>query len=461
MKEKSEKKRDLTAGSPFKKIMLFSLPLMLSNVLQVLFNISDVAVVGKFGSSNALGSVGSTTIYVALFTGIIIGMGSGVNALVARRIGACDEAGVSKAAHTCAVVCVIFGVIACALGCALAKPMLMLLGTKEELLAGAETYVYIYFSGLPALAFYNFGNGVFSADGDTKRPLVFLLLSGVLNVGLNLLFVIVFKMTVEGVALASIISQYLSAVLVGAALMRTRRPYRLRFTLLKIGKPEARALLRLGLPAGLQNAVFALANLFIQSGVNSFDTVMVNGNSAAANADNIVYDVMAAFYTACTSFISQNFGAGKHENILKCFFVSMLYSFAVGGILGISLFFGGRIFLSLFTSEAEVIEAGLERLNVLGVSFALSAFMDCALAACRGIGKTLVPTVIVILGSCVFRVAWIYTVFAAYRTITALYLLYPVSWTITAIAENICFAVYYRRLCRSRRAQASKEKSTG
>jgi len=457
MEERSARKRDLTVGSPFKKIILFSLPLMLSNVLQVLFNISDVAVVGKFGSSNALGSVGSTTIYVALFTGILIGMGSGVNALVARRIGACDEEGVARASHTCAVICVAFGVLTCGLGCALAKPLLMLLGTKEELLAGAQTYVYIYFAGLPAMAFYNFGNGVFSADGDTKRPLVFLLISGILNVGLNLLFVIVCKMTVEGVALASIISQYLSAVLVCVALIRTRRPYRLRFSQLKVGKSETKALLRLGLPAGLQNAIFSIANLFIQSGVNSFDTVMVNGNSAAANADGIVYDVMAALYTACTSFISQNFGAGKRQNILKCYFVSLLYSFVVGAVLGISLFFGGRIFLSLFTSETEVIEAGMERLSVLGLAYALSAFMDCALAACRGIGKTLVPTIIVILGSCVFRVAWIYTVFSAYHTMTGLYLLYPVSWTITAIAENICFAVYYRRLCRPRRAKPSEQ----
>jgi len=444
--EKKTEGKDLTIGSPFKKILLFSLPLMLTNLLQVLFNISDMAVVGRFGSSNALGSVGSTSIYVTLFTGIMIGMGSGVNALVARRIGAGDDETVSRAVHVSAAVSLILGVLLFGIGCAAARPLLTLMGTKEELLPGALLYVYIYFAGFPGLAFYNFGNGVFSADGDTKRPLMFLLSAGIINVGLNLFFVIVCKMTVEGVALASAIAQYISSALIIISLLKTNRPYKFSFKKLRLYPVETKQLLKLGLPAGLQNSIFAIANLFIQSGVNSLDTVFVNGNSAASNADNIVYDVMAAFYTACTSFISQNFGAGKRENILKCYFVSLLYSFLAGLVLGVGLFFGGKLFLRIFTADADVIDAGYQKLKIMGFSFCISAFMDCCIAACRGLGKTLVPTVIVVMGSCVFRVIWVYTVFAHFQTMTGLYALYPVSWAITALAENVYFfAVAYRR----------------
>jgi len=454
--KRNNKSIDLTEGSLFKKILLFSLPLMLSNVLQVLFNMSDIAVVGRFAGNEALGAVGSTTTLVMLFTGFIIGIGNGVNALIARHIGAGHDDVTASACRASAVVSLVTGVCISALAIGLSKPFLLLLNTKPELIDGAVLYVRIYFCGIPALAVYNFGNGVFSADGDTKRPLIFLSISGVVNVLLNLFFVIVAKMSVAGVALASIISQYLSAAFIIIALCRTKRPYRLRFRHFKINGEKVKTVLMLGVPAGLQNAIFSAANLFIQAGVNSFDTVMVEGNSAASNADSIIYDLMAAFYTACTSFMSQNLGAGKTDRILKSYFISLLYSFGIGAVIGAVFLLCGRQFLAIFTADAAVIDAGMKRLTIMSYSYAVSAFMDCTIAAARGLGKTIIPTVIVIMGSCVFRIIWVYTVFAYFKTIPSLYLLYVFSWTITAVAEIIYFACVYKKTVAAKTAQPEK-----
>lgn len=445
-KDTSRNPNDLTSGSPFKKIMLFSLPLMLSNLLQVLFNMSDVAVVGRFGSKEALGSVGSTTTYVILFTGILIGIGSGINSLVARFLGAKEDKRVSLISHTGLIVSIIISIILVGLGIGLVRPMLIVLNTKAELLEDAVLYVYIVFAGLPALAIYNYGNGILSADGDTKRPLIFLSFSGVINILLNLFFVIACHMTVVGVALASIISQYISACLILISLIRTRRPYQLHLRLLKIDRKEAKAILSLGLPAGLQNAIFSMANLFIQSGVNSFDTIMVEGNAAASNSDALVYDVMAAFYMAISSFIAQNYGAGKNRNILKCYFIGLLYSCLAGLILGLFFVLLGRNFLALFSTDEEVIEAGMSRLIIMGSSYFISAFMDATIAALRGLGKTIIPTIFLILGSCVFRILWVFTVFAHFKSISSLYLLYPISWILTAVSVLIYFVFVCKKI---------------
>lgn len=440
----------MTQGSLWKNMLLFSIPLMLSQLLQVLFNMADVAVVGKFSSAEALGAVGSTTILVSLFTGFLIGMGNAVNVQVAHHLGARDKARTSASIRTAFVICLITGCIITVLCLLSARFMLELLGTKDDLIEGAVLYFRIYALGMPALGIFNFGNGVLSANGDTKRPLAYLMIAGILNVIFNLFFVIVCHMAEDGVALASIITQYVSALLI---LMHMARQgddctFRLRDLRGGLDKIESKRILGLGIPTGLQNAIFAVANLFIQGAVNSFDSVMVEGNSAAANADSIIYNVMAAFYTACSTFMGQNLGAGKRERILKSYFIGMVYSFVVGAVLGGALFLFGREFLSLFANDEAVIEAGLQRTKIMCFSYAVSAFMDCTIAACRGIGKSFAPTVIVIMGSCVFRVVWIYTVFAHFHTIPSLYLLYIFSWTITAIAEIICFTINYKKLNR-------------
>ena len=412
----ASKSHDLTHGPLVQQIILFSLPLMATNVLQVLFNMSDVAVVGQFAGPEALGSVGSTSILVSLFTGFLIGMGSGVNVVVARYIGARHDQDVHEAVHTSLILSLIVGVIIMALG----------------------------FLFTPAMAVFNFGNAVLSAAGDTKKPLYFLSMAGVINILLNLFFVIVCHLAAAGVALASIISQYISAALVILSLRRSGSVVRLERSMLRIEPHKAKQVLSLSIPAGLQNAIFAIANLFIQAGVNSFDELMVEGNAAAANADALVYDVMAAIYTACSSFMSQNYGAGKRKRIIHSYFISMVFSFGIALVMSALLVIFGRQFLGIFTNVEEVAQAGMIRLRIMGCSYAFSAFMDCTIAANRGLGKSFVPTVIVIMGSCVFRIIWVYTVFAYFHTIESLYLLYIVSWAITAAAEMICLRRVYR-----------------
>lgn len=438
----------MVEGSLWKNMFLFSVPLMLSQLLQVLFNMADVAVVGKFSSAEALGSVGSTTILVSLFTGFLIGMGSAVNVRVAQHLGAQDKPRTRASIRTSFVICLSMGCIIMVLCLASARFILEMLGTKEDLIDGAELYFRIYALGMPALGVFNFGNGVLSAKGDTKRPLAYLMVAGILNVIFNLFFVIICNMAEDGVALASIITQYVSAVLILVHMGKQQDDCSFRLQDLKKGidKSEQKRILGLGIPAGFQHSIFAIANLFIQGAVNTFDSVMVEGNSAAANADAIIYNVMAAFYTACSTFMGQNLGAAKHDRVLKSYFIGIVYSFLAGAVLGGALFLFGREFLSLFANDEAVIEAGLQRTGIMCFSYAFSAFMDCTIAACRGIGKSFAPTVIVIMGSCVFRVVWIYTVFAYFHTIPSLYLLYIFSWLITSVAEIICFAVNYRKL---------------
>lgn len=438
-------RQDMTRGPLAKQIFFFSLPLICSNLLQVLFNLADLAVVGQFVGSQALGSVGSTTTLVTMFTGFLIGLGGGINVLAARFYGARDSGRFGQLLHTAALLSLSLGLLLSLLGVTLTRPILQLLQTKEDLLDGAVLYLRIYLLGMPGLAVYNYGSAILSALGDTRRPLRFLTVAGVLNVVLNLFFVLVVKMAVAGVAVASIISQYLSAVLIILALIHNEEPYALQLSKLRLHRDSALEIIRLGIPAGLQNCIFALANLFIQVGVNSFSSTMVAGNSAAANADSLIYDVMAAFYTACASFMGQNYGARNRERVKKSYFVSLAFSFSIGLLLGLLLVLFGRQFLRLFSPDSAVIEAGMFRLTIMGFSYGFSAFMDCTIAASRALGKSLIPTVVVILGSCVFRIVWVYTVFTWFGTITSLYLVFICSWMITSLAEIAYFARVYKQ----------------
>ena len=437
--------RSLTEGPLARQILIVSLPLALSNLLQVLFNMSDVAVVGRFAGSTALGAVGSTSIFVTLFTGFLIGLSNGINVLVARFYGARNAESVHKTVHSALLVSLLAGVLLLVVGLFGSPALLRLLNTKEDLLPGAILYLRVYFLGMPALALYNYGNAVFSAIGETQKPLRYLSFAGVLNILLNLFFVIVCRLDVAGVALASTIAQCVSAGLILRALTRVQDSYALHLREVRFDPIMTRRVLMLGLPAGFQNAIFAIANLFIQAGVNSFDSLMVKGNSAAANADALIYDAMAAFYMACASFMSQNYGAGKVDRVKKSYLISLAYSFGVGLVLGGTLMLFGRGFLALFTTEPAVIDAGMKRVSVMAMAYCISAFMDCTIAASRGLGKTVVPTIIVVMGSCVFRVVWVYTIFAQIHTIPSLYLLYPCSWALTAVAEMVYFAGSYKK----------------
>ena len=489
---------EMTKGNLWKQIWIYSVPLMLTNLLQVFFNLADIAVVGKFAGPISLGGVGSTTLLVTLTTGFLIGMSNGVNTLTALYIGSGEKDREVKTVHTGFVLCVGTGVGVLALGIVFANSILRLLGTKPELFAEASVYFKIYMLGSPALAIYNYGNAVLSAAGDTKKPLKYLTIAGVINVFLNLVFVIGFKMQASGVALASILSQYVSALLILSALLKTTEAYRLEPLRIFIGKknckgrqkfpikaiPEqasqmigaasleqksrmtgpasheqasvnvesavdgkiAARILRISIPAAFQYSLFAVANLVVQSAVNSFNHITVEGNSAAMNADAVIYDMMAAFYTACSSFIAQNYGAGNKERIKKTYLITTFYSFMVGLVLGGLLFIFKNQFLFLFTSDQQVIQQGAIRISIMGLSYCVSALMDNATAGARGLGKTLVPTIAIIFGSVVYRVLWIVTVFAYFRTLQSLYLLYVTAWIFTAIIGNTYFVGVYRKI---------------
>ena len=419
---------------------------MLSNVLQVLFHMADVAIVGRFSGTIALGAVGSTAMAVTLFVGFLIGTAGGVNSLVARYIGAKNDTELRRTVHSSALILFIIGVIFLLFGLFGSRWLLELLYTKEDLIDKATRYMQIYFIGMPALALFNFGNAVFSAIGNTKKPLVYLTISGVVNVILNLFFVLICGMDVEGVAIASAVSQYLSALLIMIALFKTRENYGVRLRELRFTAKNSKEILSLGLPSGFQHSIFYIANLFIQAGINTFDTVTVAGISAASNADGLVYDVMNAVYTACSSFIGRSFGEGNKPAIKKTYFITLLYAFCSGAVVAFSILAVGPTFLSLFTKEPDVIDEGMKRLLIMGLSYPFSAFMDNAIAALRGIGKSLLSAFFVILGSCVFRIIWMCTVFEFFRTVESLFLLYVCSWTLTAILETVYFVICYKKL---------------
>lgn len=431
---------EMRRGNLWKSILIYSVPLMLTNLLQLLFNIADVAIVGKFAGSLSLGAVGSTTLLVSLTTGWLIGISNGVNAMVAFFAGSGDKAKEKSAINTGFILCLMVGIVTLVLGFVFARPILLLLGTKDELIEEAILYFKIYMLGSPALAVFNYGNSVLSAEGNTREPLIYLTISGIINVILNLAFVLGLGMTADGVAYASIIAQYISALLIMRALLVTDKGYKLEMANLSYNKAIGNSILKIGIPSAMQYSLFAVANLFVQSAVNSFDHVVVEGNSAAMNLDSIVYDMMAAFYVACTSFIAQNYGAGNKERITKSYLVTTVYSFGIAVILGGIIHVFAKEVLYVFTNDSEVVAAGAIRLKILSITYCLSAFMDNATAACRGLGKTLIPTVIVLMGTIAFRIIWIYTVFAYFRTLESLYILYGCAFVLTAIFQNIYFA---------------------
>lgn len=438
--------KDLTEVPLFKGIFFYSAPLILTNLLQVLFNIADVAVVGRFAGALPLGSVGSTSQLLFFFTGLLMGLSGGINVIVAYYIGAKSKKDISESVHTAFIISLIAGIILMIVGFFFARPILTLIKTKPELLDGAVTYFSIYMLSMPGVAIYNYGNAVLGAAGDTKRPLYFLTISGVVNIILNLFFVIVCDMDCAGVALSTVISQYISAILVMIPLFIGIGDVKFSLKSFRLNGEKSRRILKIGVPAGLQNSIFAFSNTVIQVGVNSFDAIMVAGTSASSNLDNIIYNVMGAFYTANATFIGQNYGAKKKKRILQSSIISNGYALFFGIVISILLYIFGRQAIGLFTTDEKVIEAGLLRLNIMVFSYPVASFMDNTIAANRGLGKTVVPSIIVLIGSCLFRIVWVYTIFAWFKTIPSLFLLYIFSWALTAIAEIIYFIREYRKI---------------
>ncbi|MCR5171451.1 MAG: MATE family efflux transporter [Treponema sp.] len=439
------KKLDLTAGPLASGIFIFSIPLIFSNILQVMFNMADIAVVGRFAGAHALGAVGSTPMLLFFMTGLLQGIGSGVNVIAAYYCGARSEKDLGQTVHTSFLFCLGSGILILLIAQVFAIPALRLLNTRPELLHDAASYIKIYTLGMPALALYNWGSAVLSATGDSTRPVICLLTAGVTNVILNLVFVIGFKMDVDGVALASAISQYVSAFLITGILIFAKTQVPLRVKQLGLKRDKVKKLVSIGIPSGLQNTIFAFANMFIQVAINSFPPLAVAGIAVSTEIDPLIYNVMLAFYVACASFVGQNFGAHKKDRVKKTFFLCTMYSFLVALVLGLLLYIFRDAVLSLFTQDVAVKGFGIRRISIMSFAYCVSAFMDCTIAASRGLGKTFVPSLIVILGSCVFRIAWVYTIFARFATIESLFLLFPCSWAITAVAEIVYFRIIFNK----------------
>ena len=435
---------DMTEGRLLPKILLFSLPLMASSVLQLLFNAADVVVVGKFAGSEALAAVSSTTSLINLITQLFIGLSIGVNVVVAKHIGERDFDKTYRSVSTSIIISLVGGVIVTVVGFLFCKTMLQLMGSPDDVIDLSALYLKIYFLGTIAMMLYNYGSAILRAQGDTQRPLKFLTLSGVLNVILNLIFVIVLKMSVAGVALATIISQYISAVLIMICLMKEKYPFGISLKEMTFDAAEFKQILVIGLPAGIQGTVFALSNVTVQSSINSFGKIVMAGNGAASNLEGFVYVAMNTFYQSAISFTSQNLGAKKYERLTPILFTCLGCVLVTGAALGIGLWYFGDIFLSIYSSDPEVISAGIIRLSYIGKIYFLCGTMDVLCGCLRGMGYSLIPMINSLLGSCAFRLVWLATVFKIYHTQDMVYIVYPLSWIIT-ITLHLILYIYVRK----------------
>ena len=442
----SQQKITLTSGSLGRNILLFSIPLMLSNVLQVLFNMSDIAVVGRFAGSHALGSVGSTSILVTLFTGFLIGVGSGINVNVARYLGCQSDRDVSETVHTSAILCVIIGTIALLIGVLGARPMMQLLGTKDELIDGAIQYLQIYFLGMPALAVYNFGNAVLSAAGDTRRPLIIMIVAGIVNVILNLFFVIVCQLSVAGVAIATVVAQAVSTTLIILCMIRSHSVIHLQRDMLRIHGDKLKEIVRVGLPAGLQGTIFSISNVLIQSSINSFGSIAIAGNSASSNLEGFMYTSMNSVYQAALSFAGQNMGARKYSRLKKVLCNCLAIVTGIGIGMGAIMYLFRYQLLGIYSSDMDVINFGIERLELFCLTYFTCGAMDVMVGQMRGMGYSIVPMIVSLVGVCGIRIVWIFTVFKASNSLLTLYMSYPVSWVVTLAVHFSTFLYVYHKV---------------
>lgn len=437
---------DMCNGPLLPKMLLFTIPLILSGVLQLLFNAADVIVVGQFAGNEALAAVGSTSSLTNLLVNLFIGMSVGVNVLVARYYGGKQDGEVSETVHTAIVISVLGGVLLAVIGIVLAKPLLTLMDTPEDVIKHSVLYMRIYFMGMPVMLLYNFGSAVLRAIGDTRRPLFYLSIAGVINVCLNLWFVISLHMGVAGVALATIISQAVSAVLIVRCLIQSEGCFRLYPEKLKISWDKLLRIARIGLPAGIQGSLFSVSNVLIQSSVNSFGSVAMAGNTAASNIEGFVYTAMNAVHQTAVSFTGQNLGGKRFDRISKILAQCLMLVTIIGLVMGNAVVLFGEPLLGLYSSDTEVITYGRKRLLYICTIYCMCGIMDVLVGSIRGLGYAIMPMIVSLLGACAFRVVWIYTIFSWNRTLETLYISYPVSWTLTALVHLICYIIVKKKL---------------
>ncbi|MCH5281933.1 MAG: MATE family efflux transporter [Lachnospiraceae bacterium] len=449
--ETNEKKKyeiDMCNGPILSKLLAFAFPLMCSGVLQLLFNAADIIVVGNFAGDNSLAAVGSNTPLINLLTNFFVGLSIGGNVMAAHFYGAKQDKDLHETVHTAMLLSIFSGIILTIVGCFGAKTILIWMKTPEEVLPLATLYLRIYFLGMTATMVYNFGSAILRAVGDTRRPLYFLTIAGIINVLLNLFFVIECKLDVAGVAMATAISQCISAALVVRCMIKEQGSIHLELKKLRIYQDKFLKIVQVGVPAGFQGVVFSISNVIIQSSVNSFGATVVAGNSAAANIEGFVYIAMNAFHQAAISFTGQNVGAAKYERINKILLSAELCVLTVGVVFGNLVVFFGQPLLGLYTNSAAVVEAGMMRMRIVCRLYAFCGMMDVMVGSLRGLGYSVMPMIVSLIGACGLRLLWIFTFFRMdqFHTTTSLYLTYPASWSITLLAHIICFIVVRKGL---------------
>lgn len=435
----------MTSGNLAKKILIFTIPIMLSSILQLLFNTVDMIVIGNFAGDASLAAVGSTSALINLIINLFIGVSIGANVVVSKAVGQGNEEKAQRATHTAILFSIIAGGILIVFGIFTARTWLTLMGTTADSIDKATTYLQIYFAGSIFNMVYNFGASILKSVGETKRPLFYLLFAGITNALLNLLFVISFNMDVAGVALATIISQGISAILVIIYLMKRPGYVNLKLKKLRIYKKELGQMVLIGLPAGIQSCLISFSNVFIQSAVNSFDsTIIVSGNTASANIEGFVWVSMNSFYQAAIAFTGQNYGANKIKNSKKILLICMLYTFITGIILGGGAYLLRTPLIELYTN-GEAVKYAEIRITIICLSYFLCGLMDLPVGSMRGLGNSLLPMIVSILGMVVFRIIWISTVFKFNHELWVLYISYPISWILTEIVHYTCFIFTYKK----------------
>lgn len=436
---------DMLNGPLGPKILRFALPLMASSILQLMFNAADVIVVGKFAGDASLAAVTSTGSLINLLVNLFVGFSIGANVVVAQAIGHGDPDRTAKTVHTSILLALVGGLFLALFGNLTAPRLLRLMSSPENVIGLSSLYLRIYFLGMPGMLCYNFGSALLRANGDTQRPLRFLTIAGVVNVILNLLLVIVFHLDVAGVAIATTVSQYISGGLVLRCLMGETGPLHLDLKGLRFDRDVLGNIIRIGLPAGFQGIVFSLSNVVIQSSINSFGDTVMAGSGAQANIEGFVYVGMNAFYQACLTFVSQNYGAGQPERCDRSLLWCQGYVIAAGLLLGgLATLFGSQL-LNIYTGSPEVIAQGLIRARYVCLPYFLCGIMDVMVGALRGLGWSVVPMFVSMIGACGLRLLWIATVFQVHRTPEWLYVSYPITWIITGSVHIICFLVIRKK----------------
>lgn len=440
------KNMDMTHGGMFRKILLFALPLAASSIIQQLYNSIDVAVVGRFASSEALAAVGSNGAIINLLINIFIGLSVGANVLIAHHIGQKNDGAIKQAISTSMVVAVLSGVLVMFVGIALARPILEMMDTPHDVIDLSTLYLRIYFLGMPFLMVYNFGAAVLRGMGDTRRPLYCLLVSGVVNTVLNLILVIGFDMSVAGVAIGTVVSFIVNAVWVTVLLLREAEPFTLRTCRFRIYRSEIVRMMKIGVPAGVQGMVFSIANIFIQAAINRCGADAVAGSAAALNYEYYCYFVINSFTTAATTFVGQNYGAGNLERCKRAWRLCMVMSVVACAVCNFAFCWQKEFFIGIFSTDASVVEYGFKRMELVLAWQWVACSYEISGGALRGLGYSAVPALLTVFGTCLLRLVWIYTIYPLYPTYDTLMMVFPVSWAITGMMVFVAYLLVLRRL---------------